>query len=116
MLLDAIGRTTRSRGPARKATSALDLGGEIGETTGQEMRDLLLDEAAAVLCVSPETLRAWEQRFGYPHSVFRAAGQRCYAHSEAIALRDSLEAGLSIVSAINTARAAGPDSEAPDPH
>lgn len=107
---------SRSRGPARRATSALDIGGEIGETTGQEMRDLLLDDAAAVLCVSPETLRAWEQRFGYPHSVFRAAGQRCYAHSEVIALRDCLEAGLSIVSAINTARAAGADSGTADPH
>ena len=116
VLLEAIGRMSRSRGPARRATSALDLGGEIGETTGQEMRDLLLDEAAAVLCVSPETLRAWEQRFGYPHSVFCAPGQRCYAHSEVIALRDCLEAGLSIVSAINTARAAGADSGTADPH
>jgi hypothetical protein len=116
VLLDAIGRTSRSRGPARKATYALDVGLEIGETTGQEMRDLLLDEAAAVLCVSPETLRAWEQRFGYPHSVLCAAGQRCYAHGEVIALRDSLEAGLSIASAINTARAAGTDSETPNPN
>jgi hypothetical protein len=116
VLLDGIGRMSRSRGPARKATSALDLGGDIGETIGEEMSDLLLNEAAAVLCVSPETLRAWEQRFGYPQSVFRAAGQRCYALSEVIALRDSLEAGLSIASAINTARAAGTDSEAPDPH
>jgi len=115
MLLDAIGRMSRSRGPARKATSALDLGGEIGETTVKEMRDLLLDEAAAVLCVSPETLRAWEQRFGYPHSVFGAAGQRCYARSEVLALRDSLEAGLSIASAINAARAAGTDSDTSQP-
>ena len=114
VLLDAIGRMGRSRGQALRATSALDLSGEIGKTTRQEMRDLLLDEAAAVLCVSPETLRAWEQRFGYPHSVFRAAGQRCYAHSEVIALRDSLEAGLSIASAINTARGAGTDSETPN--
>jgi MerR HTH family regulatory protein len=95
--------------------SALDSGGDIGEAIGEEMSDLLLDEAAAVLCVSPETLRAWEQRFGYPHSIVRAAGQRCYAHSEVIALRDSLEAGLSIVSAINTARAAGTDSETRTP-
>jgi DNA-binding transcriptional MerR regulator len=107
---------SRSCGPAPVAASALDLRGEIGDTTGQEMRDLLLDEAAAVLCVSPETLRAWEQRFGYPHSVFRAAGQRCYDRSEVIALRDSLEAGLSIASAINTARAAGTEGDTPDPY
>jgi hypothetical protein len=116
MLLDAIGRMSPSPGPGRRATCALDLGGGIGETTGQEMRDLLLDEAAAVLCVSPETLRAWEQRFGYPHSVSCAAGQPCYARSEVIALRDSLEAGLSIASAIKAARAADTDSGTPDPH
>jgi DNA-binding transcriptional MerR regulator len=80
------------------------------------MPDLQVDEAAAMLCVSPDTLRAWEQRFGYPHSVFCAAGRRCYARSEVIALRDSLEAGLSIASAINTARAAGADGETPNPH
>lgn len=74
------------------------------------MRDLQLDEAAAVLRVSPDTLRAWEQRFGYPHSGSDAAGERRYPHTEVIALRDSLEAGLSIVAAINKARSVGPDS------
>jgi DNA-binding transcriptional MerR regulator len=89
----------------------LDLYGEIGETTGREMRDL--DEAAAVLGVSPNTVRAWEQRFGYPHSVFGAAGQRRYARAELVALRDSLEAGLSVASAINKARALVTDSRVP---
>ncbi len=51
------------------------------------MRDLRVDEAAAVLCVSPTTLRAWEQRFGYPRSVFGAAGQRRYSGGEVVALR-----------------------------
>jgi DNA-binding transcriptional MerR regulator len=74
------------------------------------MRDLQLDEAAAVLCVSPDTLQAWEQRFGYPHSVSGAAGDRGYAHREVIALRDSLEAGLSITAAIDKARGVGADS------
>jgi DNA-binding transcriptional MerR regulator len=78
------------------------------------MRHLRLDEAAAVLCVSPDTLRAWEQRFGYPHSVSGAAGQRCYVDGDVIALRDSLGAGLSIASAINKARAVDPESETPD--
>ncbi len=79
----------------------------------REMRDLRVDEAAAVLCVSPATLRAWEQRFGYPHSVFGAAGQRRYARGEVIALRDRLEDGLPVASAINTARAVGTDSKLP---
>lgn len=80
----------------------------------REMRDLRVHEATAVLCVSPATLRAWEQRFGYPHSVFGAAGQRRYAGGEVVALRDRLEAGLSVASAINTARALGTDSQTPN--
>jgi DNA-binding transcriptional MerR regulator len=71
---------------------------------GQEMRDLLLNDAAALLRVSPDTLRVWEQRFGYPHSVCGSTGQRRYDRGDVIALRDSLEAGLSIVSAIHKAR------------
>lgn len=68
------------------------------------MRDLRPDEAAAMLRVSPDTLRVWEQRFGYPHAVFRTTGQRRYAHREVIALRDTLDAGLSVAAAINKAR------------
>ena len=68
------------------------------------MRDLRPDEAAAMLRVSPETLRAWEQRFGYPHSVLRTTGQRRYAHREVMALCRTLDTGLSVVAAINKAR------------
>jgi len=68
------------------------------------MRDLRLDEAAAMLRVSPDTLRAWEQRFGYPHSVSRGTGQRRYANREVIALRSTLDAGLSVAAAIKKAR------------
>jgi MerR family transcriptional regulator, light-induced transcriptional regulator len=56
-----------------------------------------------MLRVSSDTLRAWEQRFGYPHS-FRVTGQRRYAHREVIALRSTLDAGLSVAAAINKAR------------
>ena len=77
------------------------------------MRNLRLDEAAAVLCVSPETLRAWEQRFRYPHLVSGAAGQSRYARGDVIALRDTLEAGLSVASAINKARALGTNGQPP---
>jgi DNA-binding transcriptional MerR regulator len=68
------------------------------------MRDLRPDEAAAMLRVSPDTLRAWEQRFGYPHSVFRTTGQRRYADREVIALRSTLDTGLSVAAAIKKAR------------
>ena len=80
------------------------------------MRHLQLDEAAAVLCVTPDTVRAWEQRFGYPRCVVGAAGQPGYSYEEVIALRDSLEAGLSIASAINKARALGADNQSPGLH
>jgi predicted small metal-binding protein len=83
---------------------------ETDKATGQPMRDLQLDDAAAALCVSPDTLRAWEQRFGYPHSVPGGAGEPRYTQGEVIALRDSLEAGLSIAAAIDKARGAGTDS------
>ena len=58
--------------PAARGTQAdrpPDLPSDAHKTTGQQTRDLQVDEAAAMLCVSPDTLRAWEQRFGYPHSV-----------------------------------------------
>ena len=61
---------------------------------GREMRDLWLDEAAAVLCVSPDTLRTWERRFSFPRQVAGAAGQHRYIGGEVFALRDSSETGL----------------------
>jgi|SRR5580704_1917692 hypothetical protein len=87
-----------------------DLGTPTDTTTRQQPGDLELDEAAAVLCVSRDTLQAWERRFGYPRSVSGPAGERRYFHGEVIALRDSLEAGLSIVAAIDKARGVGADS------
>jgi hypothetical protein len=101
----AISRAAR----ATQADVRPDVRSETDKTARQQMRDLLIDEAAAVLGVSPHTLRTWEQRFGYPHSV-SGAGERRYAHGEVIALRDSLEAGLSIPAAIDKARGVGADS------
>jgi hypothetical protein len=74
----------------------------------REMRDLRLDEAAAVLCVSPDTLQGWQRRFGYPHLVAGASRQCRYVRRDVFALRESLEAGLSVASAIDRARALGP--------
>jgi MerR HTH family regulatory protein/Protein of unknown function (DUF1059) len=96
-------RGTRADPPPRSR-------GETGNTAGQKMRDLPIDEAAAVLGVSPETLRVWEQRYGYPHSAPDAAGERRYAFGEVIALRDSLQAGLSVIAAIDRARGVGTNS------
>lgn len=70
------------------------------------MRTLKTSEAAAVLNVSPNTLRAWERRFGYPRPQRSPGKHRLYTHGEVAALRDALQEGLSISSAISRAREA----------
>ena len=70
------------------------------------MRTLKTSEAAALLNVSANTLRAWERRFGYPKPQRSAGQHRLYAHGEIAALRDALQQGLSISSAVSRAREA----------
>lgn len=68
------------------------------------MRYLKTSEAAALLNVSPNTLRAWERRFGFPRPRRSPGRHRLYTHGEIAALRDALLDGLSISSAISRAR------------
>lgn len=68
------------------------------------MRTLKTSEAASYLNVSPNTLRAWERRFGYPRPMRTEGRHRLYAHGEVAALRDALKEGLSISSAVSRAR------------
>src|SRR3712207_5566109 len=70
------------------------------------MRTLKTSEAAAMLNVSPNTLRAWERRFGYPKPQRSPGRHRVYTHGEVAALRDALQEGLSISSAVSRAREA----------
>src|SRR3954447_7520448 len=72
--------------------------------TSPAVRTLKTSEAAAVLNVSPNTLRAWERRFGYPKPQRSPGQHRLYPHGEVLALRDALQEGLSISSAISRAR------------
>jgi DNA-binding transcriptional MerR regulator len=65
---------------------------------------LKVREAATRLNVSPSTLRAWEQRFGFPRPGRSPGGHRLYRHADIAALRDALEQGLSISSAISRVR------------
>ncbi|HKG38492.1 MAG TPA: MerR family transcriptional regulator [Conexibacter sp.] len=68
------------------------------------MEYLKVREAATRLNVSPSTLRAWEQRFGFPRPARSPGGHRLYRHADIAALRDALEQGLSISSAVSRVR------------
>lgn len=68
------------------------------------MRYLKTSEAASLLNVSPNTLRAWERRFGFPKPQRSPGKHRLFTHGEVAALRDALQEGLSISSAISRAR------------
>ncbi|MBV9310517.1 MAG: MerR family DNA-binding transcriptional regulator, partial [Solirubrobacterales bacterium] len=68
------------------------------------MRYLKTSEAAALLNVSPNTLRAWERRFGFPKPQRSPGKHRLFTYGEVAALRDALQEGLSISSAISRAR------------
>lgn len=70
----------------------------------EPMRYLKTSEAAALLKVSPNTLRAWERRFGFPKPQRSPGKHRLFTHGEIAALRDALQEGLSISSAISRAR------------
>jgi hypothetical protein len=64
-------------------------------------------EAAATLGSSPNALRAWEARYGYPVSQLSAPGhERTYRRAEVLALAEAMQTGLSIASAIESARGA----------
>lgn len=77
------------------------------------MRTLKTSEAASLLNVSPNTVRAWERRFGYPKPGRSPGKHRLYNYAEVVALRDALEEGLSISSAVSVARDAfGADAQA----
>src|SRR5437868_3554897 len=70
----------------------------------RDMRTLKTSEAATLLNVSPNTLRAWERRFGFPKPQRSPGRHRLYTHGEVAALRDALQEGLSISSAVSRAR------------
>src|SRR5438270_11297152 len=68
------------------------------------MRYLKTSEAASLLNVSPNTLRAWERRFGFPKPQRSPGKHRLFTYGEVASLRDALQEGLSISSAISRAR------------
>jgi DNA-binding transcriptional MerR regulator len=63
--------------------------------------------AAAILGVSPNTLRSWERRFGYPKPRRTQGGHRQYDLAEVEALREAFNETHNVSSAISLARERG---------
>ena len=93
---EAMDTTLASATPAGRET-------EVTRPPSSErpLRTLSLASAAALLDVNPETLLAWEARYGFPTS---SPSEPRYNQSEVLALRDGLDEGLSIASAVSHAR------------
>jgi DNA-binding transcriptional MerR regulator len=69
--------------------------------------------AAAMLGVSPNTLRSWEQRCGYPMPQRTEGGHRQFELSEIKALRQAFDETQNISSAISVARERGEGPSSP---
>jgi len=76
------------------------------------MSGIRTNAAAVMLGVSPNTLRSWERRYGFPSPVRSPGGHRQYALSEIEALRLTLAETHNVSSAVSLARerGAGPAS------
>jgi DNA-binding transcriptional MerR regulator len=64
------------------------------------LRYLKTTEAATLLGVSPNTLRAWEQRHGFPKPLRSPGRHRLFTYSDVAALRDALHDGRSVSAAM----------------
>jgi DNA-binding transcriptional MerR regulator len=69
--------------------------------------------AAAMLGVSPNTLRSWERRFGFPAPRRSAGGHRQYDLAEVEALRQGLGETRDLASAVAIARERGSGPSSP---
>src|SRR3954462_10607182 len=79
-----------------------------------DMGAIRTNAAAAMLGVSPSTLRSWERRFGYPEPRRSAGGHRQFELAEVEALRAAFQETQNVSSAIALARdrGAGPATPA----
>jgi MerR family transcriptional regulator, light-induced transcriptional regulator len=76
------------------------------------MSGIRTNAAAVMLGVSPNTLRSWERRFGYPSPARTSGGHRQYELADVEALKQAFEETQNVSSAISIARqrGAGPPS------
>ena len=77
------------------------------------MSGIRTNAAAELLGVSPNTLRSWERRFGYPKPRRTAGGHRQYDLTELESLRRALLETHNISSAIEVARQRGEGPSSP---
>ena len=77
------------------------------------MSAIRTNAAAAMLGVSPSTLRSWERRFGYPMPQRTEGGHRQFALGEIEALKQSLAETRDISSAISIVRERGEGPSSP---
>lgn len=71
------------------------------------MSGIRTNAAAVMLGVSPNTLRSWERRYGFPRPRRSPGGHRQYALAEVEALRMTLTETHNVSSAISLARERG---------
>ena len=77
------------------------------------MTGIRTNAAAAMLGVSPNTLRSWERRFGFPSPRRSSGGHRQFELSEVESLREALAETHNVSSAIAVARARGQGPSTP---
>jgi hypothetical protein len=77
------------------------------------MSAIRTNAAAAMLGVSPNTLRSWERRFGFPAPRRSQGGHRQFELGEIDALRQALEETHNVSSAISIARERGTGPSSP---
>src|SRR5439155_11767963 len=71
------------------------------------MSGIRTNAAAVMLGVSPNTLRSWERRYGFPRPHRSPGGHRQYALAEVESLRLALSETHNVSSAISLARERG---------
>ncbi len=77
------------------------------------MSAIRTNAAAAMLGVSPNTLRGWERRFGYPMPRRTEGGHRQFELTEIEALRQAFAETHDIASAVSVARERGEGPSSP---
>jgi DNA-binding transcriptional MerR regulator len=77
------------------------------------MNGIRTNAAAVMLGISPNTLRSWERRYGFPQPHRSAGGHRQYSLAEIEALRLTLAETHNVSSAISLARERGEGPSTP---